>query len=190
MNQAYHLKVNNHRVQDRIIILLALITFASVGCSTRVDPSTEKLTATENLTSPGSTETPYPQLVVIHTHADGSKTTETTSPIVPRTIDMAITKIDPTDLTSIAVHSDANTSLTINYSGEENESNGCMVAVWRRPETKLKDAAICVVRHSDPFDDPERLVPLLKSFLIDEQSLESSLNWTIQSRSSASIPAK
>ena len=168
-------------MHDRIIFV-AFITLGLFGCSTREDSSAEELTATGNLTSSGSDETSYPQLVVIHTHADGSKTTETTNPIVPRTIDVVLPTIDPTDLTSIAIHADANTSLTINYSGGENKNEESMVAVWRRPETELENALFCVVRHSDPFDDPEQVFPLLESLLIDEESLESSMNWTIQAR--------
>ena len=125
---------------------------------------------------------PYPQLVATHVHANDGEITEVDSPVSTSTVERQFSKIDWTKPASLGVHFDANTSLTIKCELADGDIEQNLLAVWRRPEKEVQDISVCVVRQSDPLEDKQRALTLLQSFLSNNESVESAIEWKVTGR--------
>ena len=174
--------------------IFALFAAGLIGCSGAKEPSpvisSSAATAPSKANSSESGEIPYPRVVATHVHKKDGEIIETGSPVVPKLVEQQFSKIDWTKPASLGVQINADTSLTISSSPREDDVERHMLAVWRRPETESEDITVCVVRHSEPFENKEQAIALLLLFVNDSESVESSLKWTVKSRGSASNPEK
>jgi len=183
--------MHNH---NHVIIFFAVIAVGLIGCSVTEDPTEGDASKAANgpttSDSSESGEIPYPRLVATHVHAKDGEITESGSPVASSIVKEQFSRIDWTKPASIGVHIDANTSLTVTSLPTDDDIQGRLVAIWIQPETQVEDYLTSVVRHSEPFENKEQALTLLKSFVDDNGAVESATKWTVKSRIGQFQPAK
>jgi hypothetical protein len=179
-----------------VFLILGVVIF--IGCRNGSEPRTNE--SPEDAPSScveASSDMGYPRLSEKYVEADGSKMEGASSFLAgdnPKTLSILedsyrklMTYSNPEYETAFAVELSPDNSLEIRLPARATDDRKEPIAIWRRPEKEDTGVDVVVVRQSEPLENDEQALAVLKSFASLNGEFESSVKWEVIGRST-SVP--